>query len=637
MSISFFRRTPKLSTPPSMVFLARDGQEWLDRITGAARAEPWQVTILKLAWTAGPATFIAASLGYYLGFGTVAPFENLRFFFYFTIISGLVGLAAGIFTRATYGERRKEAEGDLLEVVDRLPDLIAAIRDLHLSTLEPEVRRLEAVGLLLQRVDLDSGALALAVEDLGAGRELAASVAKIDIYRLAGLHSRVAELVEEVKEAAAPVLVALAEWAPQVAELLGDRLAGRAPSFNDGIPRDHNFIERTLSAMEQEDEWLMTLPDAEEMLVLACELINGRSIPMLLFTYRGRWDLVRATDQLEQRRNLYRIANATVVSRLKGLVALLGESGEAAVENATRGMEAASLLARAEAGICELNRTVRELSADTSVRSEQHDTRLRSCLLTLKLALGIYEAMQRAAKQAARRHTVFLRTIEKWECSMEPHQALEMVAPSPRHRGLQVIEKRIELTSEQRLAFSQRIVALFRDYGIRSRGDRILYRHGQHDCPLTAEVARSLTMEVASALQPFVDISRPEIQRAIDVSNASNLHGLETALSARTKGAWGAAAAAEVEDDLGSAAERLAATLVNTYRVELSESAVTFLHHRYGARIERLRMLAAAELPVAPITTQRHRPPLVTADNRAWHKELAVTRQLLREFHYLVT
>ncbi|GAB6040307.1 hypothetical protein [Endothiovibrio diazotrophicus] len=623
-------------TPDSSVSLHRDGPEWLDRIAGAARAEPWQVTLLKLAWTAGPATFLAASLGYYLGYGRFAPFENLQFFFYYTVVSGVVGLAAGIFTRATYGERRKAAEEALLEVVDRLPDLIAAVRDLHLESLEPQVRRLEAVGLLLQRVDLDSEALALAVEDLGAGRALAEQAAKIDIYRQAGLHSRVRELAEEAREAAQPVIAALAEWAPQVAALLRQRLNGHAPSFNEGVPRDSNFIERTLSAMEQEEERLMTLLDAEEMLVLACELINGRHIPMLLFTYRGRWELAQATDQLERRRNLYRIANATVLSRLKALVALLGDSDEAEVEAAARGLDATALLLRAQAGIGELNATVRRLGLRLSFSGGDERARLRRSLATLRDALELYEAMLRAAKQAGRRHAVFLHTIDKWGRTLEPHTSREVVAPAPRRRGLQVVERRIGLDDEARLELARAIVALFRARGIRSRGDRIVYRHGDHDRPLTPSIAKGLAMEVASALQPFVDISRPEIQRAIDASSASNLLGLETTLSARTKAAWGAAAAAEVEDDLAAAAERLAATLVTVYRVELSEGAIDFLHRAYGARPERLRMLTTATPTAAPVSSLQTRPPLTLPDDPRWHAELERSRQLLRRYEALL-
>ncbi|MDH3354146.1 MAG: hypothetical protein OEL79_02890, partial [Chromatiales bacterium] len=590
MHIPFIDRSRSNQEQSSAVSLEREGQEWLDRITGAARAEPWQVTLLKLAWTAGPATFIAASLSFYLGFGKFAPLDNLKFFFAYTILTGLIGLAAGIFARATYGARRKKAQKNLLKVSDLLPDLIASVRNLYLTSLEPEVRQLEAAGLLLQRVDIDSMALEPIIEEMGAGSELAKAAAKIDVYRIAGLYSRMDELVEKYAEQSQPVIAALEESAPKVASLLRDRLNGRAPTFNEGIPRDSNFLERTLSAMEQEDDQLMTLLDAEEVLVLACELINNRSIPMLIFTYRGRWELVHATALLERRRNLYRIANSTVLSRLKALVALLGESDDMEGEG-VRGLKASTLFRQARRGINDLNDMINSLVERLPALTSTERKSLRRGLRTLRTALKLIGAMRRAARHATQRHALFLRTVEKWGRTLEGHEALEMDAPGRRRRGLQVVEKHIELNDEECLELSGKIALLFREYEIVSRDERLLYRHGERHRPLTTKLAKELAMEIASALQPFVDITRPDVQRAIDASPAANLMGLEVSLSARTKAAWATAAVQEVEDDLALPAERLAATLVTTYRVKLSEAAIEFLNQSYGARIERLQEL----------------------------------------------
>lgn len=638
MHISKLHRVDAAVRPLLTVSLEREGEAWLDRITGAVRAEPWPITLLKLAWTAGPATFIAASLGYYLGYGRLAPLENLRFFFAYTVITGLIGLTAGIFARATYGERLKVAKDNLLEVADRLPDLIAAVRDLRLSALEPEIRRLEAAGVLLQRVDLDPMALKPVVIELGAGAELAEAACRIEIYRLAGLYSRMDELVAEYAEQAEPVIAALSEWTPRVAMLLRARLNGHAPSFNSGIPRDHNFIERTLAAMEHEDEQLMTLIDAEEMLVLACELIHSRSIPMLIFTYRGRWDLVQATELLERRRNLYRISNSKVLSRLKALVALLGESDNSDVDSGVRGLEGRELLARVRYGITELNRTIVTLVAEGQTERPEIRVNLRKALQTLQSALKLIDIMRRAARHAARRHTLFLRTTERWGRTLERHGALEMGAPYPKQPGLRVVERRIGLADEQCLELASRLVELLKNWGIMSRGDRLFYRHGDHHRPLTIPVAKGIAMEVATALQPFVDITRPEVQRAIDASPATNLLGLESTLSARTKAAWGAAAVQEVEDDLGQAAERLAATLVTSYRIEMSAEAMEFLHQTYGARLERLQLLNT-QGPDRTLTTAsatQARPPLILPQDPAWREMLECGRRLLRQHERLL-
>jgi hypothetical protein len=593
---------------------------------------------LKLAWTAGPATLLAASLGYYFGFGKSAPLENLRFFFAYTIIFGVVGLAAGIFARATYGKRREIAEKNLLLVADYLPDLIMATRDLHLETLEPEVRRLEAVGLLLQRVDLDTGSLVLAVEELGASQDLAKTAGKIDMYRLAGLSSRTDELVAEAAEQAQPVIAAVVDWAPHVGNLLRDRLHGRAPSFNDGVARDSNFLERVLTAMEREDDQLMTLLDAVEVLVLACELINGRRIPMLLFSYRGRHDLVEATDRLERRRNLYRIANATAASRLKALVALLVESDELEAEGETRGLDPSMMWSRAREGIETLNSAIAEIGTQGARTSPEQRQRLRRMLETLRSALKMSDDMSRAVRRANRRHTLFLHTAEKWTKQTEKIEGLEMRLAGARQHGFQVLEKHIELSNEEALELAAQLAGTFREWGVTSVGDRLFCRHGSRLRILNTEVAKELAKEVTAALQPFVDITQPEVQRAIDASPATNLLGLERGLSARTKAAWGTAAAHEVDEHLAQAAEHLAATLVTTYRVTLTESAMAFLHNHYGARLERLRTLNSREglQAGAPRNAPLARSPLSLDSDAQWKKTLDQARSLIKRYEHVM-
>ncbi|MCP3661866.1 MAG: hypothetical protein GY696_05115 [Gammaproteobacteria bacterium] len=616
------------------ITLKWDDQVWLDRFTGAARSVPWQFTLAELAWTAGPVTFLAASLGYYLGFGESIPEESVRFFVAYTVVAGVVGLVARIVSKAVYGERRKREERDLLEVADRLPDLLFSVRDLQLAALEPEIRRFEAAGFLLQRVEMDPHTMILAVEDLGGSREMCELAAKIEIYRINGLYSRMEGLIAETSEQVRPMIEALSEKTPRVADLLRDRFNGRAPSLNEGIPRDTNFLERTLAATEQENMQLMTLHDVEEVLLLACELVNGRSIPMLLFTYRGRWELVDATTELEKRRNLYRIASTTVLSRLKALVAIFGENQEMDAETGPRGLTTGELLNRAMEGLHEINNLAEEVGSDLNTGGEEARKHLRQILNTLRSALKMTDAMDSAIEQMGQRHAKFLRSLEKWERSLSARDELKMVAPDRGHRGLQVVEQRIELEDVQRLKLSTVLVGVLRDYGIQVESDRILCRKGGLNSYFTPDIAKSLAMDVVAALQPFVDISRPEVQRAIDASNAANLFSLGGGLSARTKAAWSASCVQEVEDDLAGAAEWLAATLVNRYGVDLTEDAVEFLHARYGARLGRLNLLSCREGKefTSPVSSLLTRPPSPLVEDSDWRLEVKRGRSLVKRY-----
>ncbi|MFP3427276.1 hypothetical protein, partial [Pseudoalteromonas sp. SIMBA_162] len=92
-----------------------------------------------------------------------------------------------------------------------------------------------------------------------------------DVYRRVGLHARIRDMNSLNREWLEPQFNELAELAPEAIGLLRERFEGRAPDLHSGVPRDENFIERVLAAIEQDNDLLMTLQDVEEMLILAFE------------------------------------------------------------------------------------------------------------------------------------------------------------------------------------------------------------------------------------------------------------------------------------------------------------------------------------------------------------------------------
>ena len=53
-----------------------------------------------------------------------------------------------------------------MKAIDRLPRLIYMVRDLRLTDLRPDSRRIESAGILLRKFDLGPERFAAAIEDL---------------------------------------------------------------------------------------------------------------------------------------------------------------------------------------------------------------------------------------------------------------------------------------------------------------------------------------------------------------------------------------------------------------------------------------------------------------------------------------
>jgi len=593
---------------------------------------PWSISFIQLAWTAGPVTLIAAAGGYYLGYGKPLPINTLIFFIGYTVIAGIIGMGAKVIHQATRGERERRQREYLTTAINRLPELIFAVRDLALENLTPAVRKREAAWQMLAKRELDPQATAVAVQDLTDSTHLAQTVRRVETYRRAGLRHRVADLLAEDEAQIQLVLEELAEHAPAMAVTLRQRIEGRGPDAKSGVPREENFIERVFAAADEENEALMTLADVEEMLVLAFELINGREIPMLGLVYPGRWRLARATAALEEARSEYRLAKARGYSRLKALATYLLEQEETELEEAIAGQPLPTLVEKVREAIDALCDHIYQLRVAVYDGDPGALDELETAVETLGNALVLYQAMVQGFQMQIRAHAGLLRARQRWESASE--KALGRVGvlrTRGRGAGLRIEAQKIRLDDRQKLKVAEALNETLRTVDLRQRR-----RPGEEERRerLTHGVARRLAIDVALALDPFIDLVRPEVQWAIEASHAAYLGSLEPGLSVSAKAAYGGALVQEVRRNMGRAAERVAAALVRHYGVTLTEEAISFLHRTYGANRETLQVIADYQEPPPPAQAAQalSRPPPVPPVESAWERQLRRARRLLADF-----
>lgn len=552
----------------SLVQLERRGHREVDAVVASAREVPWALNVLQLLWTAGPVVFLAIQGGHYLGFGTAAQPRNVLFFAVYTFLFGAIGLVAR-FAATTVRERRQQrARRALTQVLDLLPDLIFTVRDVALGQLPAEARRREAAQILLRKADLGPEGVALGVEELTGDAVLAEAAKRIEMFRRLGLYSRVQELLEAAAERRAAALANLHAVAPEAAELLRDRLAGRAPSLEEGVPRGEGFLERILAAADGDEPQIMSLSDVEDLLTLTLELVSGREILRLTFDYSGDWRVARALDEVEAAQNRYRMAQGAALSHLQSLATYLVDSGLTGL-----GEEELSLPAQAL-----LERVLTALQVLVLVAPVDHAEAVRRAVQQAR-------RVRRAVEQTAAERERYVKALGRW-------QALRERAPGgePLGRGLRVRERWIRLGHEQKLQVAAALSDYLQELKI-DAGPRGATRAGRG---FSAADARRLAVRLSLILGPVLDFGDASVQRAIETSNAPYFHGLEIDFSADAKAGLAAAVAKEVRQDVARMAERLALRLSRVYRVPLSAGVIGFLADNYGANRERLELIASA-------------------------------------------
>ncbi|WP_262927270.1 hypothetical protein [Phytohalomonas tamaricis] len=628
-----FRRRPNAaSSDAPQIRLEREGRDEIRRITAAVEKVPWSVSLLQILWTAGPVTLIGAWGGYLLGYGKAPTVENYVFFISYTVITGVAGILANIAHNLTKGRKYERTEAKISRVIETLPELILATRNLIVESLEGDARRREAAAMLLRKQDLSPEGVELAALELLDDSDSARIIAQIDVYRRVGLSSRIGDIIALHRETLEPQLNELAGIAPDAISLLRERFMGNAPDLHNGVPRDDNFIERILAAIEQDNELLMTLQDVEEMLILAFELISGREIPMLTFEYRGRWHLARALDNLEDARSRYRIAQATGLSRLKALTVYLAEQSGTLVEDAAAGLRAEVLLARSRQALDALAEQIQHLAQALNAGHDEYRLQLRNKADILTNAIRLFKTVQDAYDQVGRSHAVLLRMSERWERVAEGlSDNATRLRIGPGRRGLRIKEATIALDDRAKAEVCKQLAPHMQAIRERRKANAQRADTGR-DIALTVGVdtAKRLAIDIALALEPHVHLSRPEVQRAVNTSNAAYFGQLEPGLSAAAKAALGAVMVKEIDIDLSRTAESLALALVRHYRVELQPEAIEFLKTTYGAREATLTMLSNHDPSThRSVSFLSHRPPMIGAPPRRWYRALVQARRAL--------
>ena len=333
------------NTNKKQITLNRESHEHTRRLKKSLNKIKWSHALMQIFWTAGPVTTLGLIGGYYIGYGTMPSLQLLIYFISFTVFSGIIGLIAKVVYDGTRGHLEEQTERDILAVTDKLADLILVARDKIVQDQEGKFRQREAALQLLRRVDLTPYGVTIAFTDLTDNREIGEIMGRIFAYRKIGLQTKVRDLYSIYRKEIDDIASDLEKKSPGAAKELKlwftGNLSGR---LKYGVRREKHFLQRVMSAIENNNPFIMTFRDVEEMMILAFELISGREIPTLIFSYPGNWKHASALDEVEKKRSLYRVAQARGGNRIRALASYLTESQFVAAEEIPEGLDINTLI-----------------------------------------------------------------------------------------------------------------------------------------------------------------------------------------------------------------------------------------------------------------------------------------------------
>ena len=581
------------------------GEDFLRRVVRAARKESWGRTVIQLAWTAGPVTYLALQGGYHLGYGTNAPSRLFIYFAMYTAIAGLFAILMRFLYQVTRGQELEKGEEALSRCLARLPELILLARNETLLYYDEENRKLLAAKYLLENPDAVTETIKAAVMDISGDPSVAQAAQQIEIYRRNGLYARIEDERSRVSDRLEQIIGNVRPSSQAVADLLVRRFAGRPPNRQSGRTRTEGFIWRVLTAGEEHDVSGMTLNDAEEVFTLTYEMLAGRTIPVFSLRYIGSKEFTDASENLDRSRLVFRRAAYLRNSRLRALAELFAESEPVDIVPAASPVFTTVDLMYSNI-LQALENLYRALQQHTGhfpfqLRKRYSPAELRDRFMQLHRAMGLHRSLRAANIQMQKRFSALRRSEQKYnEIRAESARQfpLHLLKPDEHRRGIRIVEKQIELRRSGKLRFAREVEKLIHAF----------------DCMHSpqAEDYKKLAVDIAMKSEDELKFSRFETQYAIESSNAPYLSSIELDMTAASKAGVAVSLVQEVQKNIRTPIHRLAHVLVNYHGMPLNQESIDYLVDQYGANPDRLKQMLPDRETGRSDTAEPEGPPAST-------------------------
>ncbi|AOY81180.1 hypothetical protein BJP36_15995 [Moorena producens JHB] len=566
--------------------LSAVGESVIHKIASAIKQESWLFAFLNIAWTAGPVTFLGLYGGHYLGYGNPPSVGNFVYFTAYTMIAGLLAIVVRIGKQAFYTPRVKEAEWQLLTVIDQLFELYFAARNTYIKSYPPEEQALVGAWWILRNGAASEDLLEEATFDITQDDVIARTMKRIESYRKQGIYCLIEKEYQALGDRLDQKLGHLQNNFPGIAELVKQRLQGKAPSVREGLKRPIGFLERTLTAANQESLDTMTFNDSLGIFTLTIELLSGRVILVLDPVFKGRNDLKKAKEAFDSLLSDFQLTRRMRNSRIYGLIAHLNRSDNQATHS-----------------VLGITRSQLEQLLITTLKSYLTSTPHASPQKIKKR----YDDIIRLNKRLNSLHKKLLKVEQDYHKLWSSYgQGLKLVSPHNKklkNPALILKDKTIFMRDKDKVSLAKDITNLLQDF-LESKHTsplKALLHHQQLDL----SDYKKLSIELVNLLDHYLNISEPEEQIAIENSFEANLGGIEVGLAATTKAGLAALLVEEVQQARTQTVHCLVKRLIGYFNITLDDDIIDYLVRNYQADEDYLRSLEhkpEEDLPLGTIS-----------------------------------
>lgn len=570
-----FERIEDLNDDPK-----NQGERFTRRIAKSLKNESWGWWVIELAWTAGPATFVALSAAYFIGYGKAPASELIIYFVTYTLITAIMAIVTRVLRNASTESKEVHAQKLMLRTANEVFRTLAASRDAIMKEIDDEQRRIVAATVVLKNPEATEVALAYAVEDLTGSPTLAQAMQRIESYRHLGMSKRIEDELKSHHQELEKTLKSLQKQSPQAVELLEKRFNGHSPEYREGLSRYEGFLQRSLAALDKNNLKQMSDYDVFDSIYLVYEMLNGRRIAVLHAEFRESEDFTEAKEKLDRARSLTKQAIHKRNSRLKSLASDL-QPYIKVQSISTVSFTSEELMKQITEGLKNLRKEI-----DTNI-TEKNKSAIPPKLRLLKTCMYTYDKAKSHQRRADRYNTALNRLQKTYDMAWLKYGkqiSLNLSEKSGKRGQLNIREDFISLTNEQMYEFADKI-SKYHAHLRQERSSDIANK------TLSITDFKQISLEYLLLLKDFIAIDETDTVLSIETSKSANFYHIDINDSARYKMGAAQIAMEELQQNRRNVANRLARNLREYYRVALNDDVKEYFVSTYGASMEYLNQL----------------------------------------------
>lgn len=613
----------------AQISFSRQGQSYADNLAKALQSTPIGLNVLELAWTAGPVTFIALQIGYYIGFGKSANISLFVYFASYTLIAGVIGATAKFVFNLRSKQQATSAMHEYMDATDRLVDAYLLTRDLRTMELDDEQQSLLAAEIIMSNIFISPETLRFIINDLTHNGEFAKDAYKLLLLRHAGITTQAGQIANQIKQKFSAEIDLIEEKSVSLHKQLMQHINGNTPNLKDGIPRNEGFLERIYTAASTNSPETVSMLDAQELIGLTLELLFNREFTYFKFRFHGKKRQVDAFNYVDKLRHELLVIISGFYSRINALSSMLTDDDDEpdSPPPITSKISKDELEDVIDNQIKKIDQLCHEITAGISSQSSDRASLsdLSSNLYDLKNAISLYRKIYAQHLRLNRKLTQFEKANIRWH-------TLHKHSKQPAVQNIELSKQALVLDNSQTLHLAKHICQILDENKFFSRK---LRRRSQHYKKLHAI---NLALDLAILLDETLNLSKPSLQNALQASHSAPINCLEIGNSATYKLGLGKTLCSEVKRDMTKAAEQMVKTMLLFYQIELDQHSIDKLHESYGINTSVINELKTEFADIPAVSSMLDiKLPNIKPENKIWQKtqERAIHHLKKQGFHFI--